>query len=144
MYRELIQESLDYIEDNFDHKYLVMMTKYQERIKCIDQEINPDIKDVETMMYVECMSFDEELRAYFQDKNIPYQSSLDDTCMHIQIDGRGYNTQLIYDEHFYTDYVNLYKIIYEYSWLRKYEDLIDYLLDKVEDLRENEYTIKRT
>ena len=128
-----------YIEANFEYRYVEMLQKYYERLSEIDKKINPNIKDVETMLYVECLAFDEELRLYFKKCNTPYQSNWDDKYLHLKIGNNFCNAELIYDEVNYTDYVNLYKIIFEYSWLKEYKGLSNHLLDRLEEMKENEY-----
>lgn len=130
-----------FIEENCEYKYVEMLRKCDDKIQEIDNEINPNLNDVETMLYVECLPFDEELETYFKSKHIPYSSNLDDKYLHLKIGDKFYNVGLIYDKTTSTDYVNLYKIIFEYSWLKEYKGLADHLLGRVEDMKENDYHV---
>ncbi len=128
-----------FIEDNFEYKYLDMMIKCDERIRDIDYEIDPTKSDVETMLYVEALSLDEELNEYFTSKGEKYMSNLDDKYLHFRVGGTVYNASLILDRSTNTDYVNLYPILFEYSWFRDNAELKNYLLSHLEQMNEYEY-----
>lgn len=131
-----------FIEENFEYKYSEMMMRFDERISDIDTEIDPTRKNVETLMYVECMSLDEELSAYFTSKGKKYVSNLDEEYFHFSIGELNYNAKLIFDKTTNTDYVNLYQILFEYSWFKGNQEIKKYLLERIEQMNEYEYTVK--